>query len=51
MSTWIEKEDCIEALDFYKKFCKDEDEAYEKAADSLDISTDRLLEILDDDKT
>jgi hypothetical protein len=51
MSTWIDKEDCIEVLNFYKKSCKGEDEAYERAADSLNISPDRLLEILNDDKT
>ena len=44
--TKVTKEDCLEALKYYREFFKDEDEVYSRAADSLDISEDRLIEIV-----
>lgn len=50
MSSYITKEDCVEALQYYKEMYKDEDKAYSLAANSLDISEDRLIEIVGEDE-
>ena len=46
MSTWIDKDDCLAAIEYYKEFCEDSSEACSKAADSLGISPDRMMEII-----
>lgn len=44
--SWIEKEDCLETLRYYKEICRNEDEAYVIAAEVLGMSPDRLIEIV-----
>lgn len=48
MSTWIDKTDIEEAINYYKGICKNEDEAYENAAESLGMSPDRMLEMIEE---
>lgn len=48
MSTWYDREDCLERLEYYKKFYKDEADAISKAADSMDISEDKFMEMIDE---
>ena len=48
MSSWITREDCVDTLKYYKEVCESEDEAYCRAADSLDISEDKLIEMVNE---
>ena len=47
----ITKEECVEKIEYFESLCngKYKDEAEEMAADSLDISIDRLWEIMDEE--
>ena len=48
MGAWIDTTDIEEAINYYRGICKSEDEAYENAAESLGMSPDKMMEMMEE---